>query len=50
MVDRSDARHLAWLRDLVGRDFLAGVVLHTGVRTFPIEDRNLAAPIRWLWS
>jgi len=46
----TDARHLAWLRDNMdeGR-FLAGVVLHTGPRTYALGDRLVAAPISAIW-
>lgn len=47
---RSDASHLAWLRDRVGDRFLAGVVLHTGPSSFPLGDRIAALPIAALWS
>ncbi len=30
--------------------FVAGVVLHTGPRVFPIEDRIIAAPVAAFWS
>jgi predicted AAA+ superfamily ATPase len=45
-----DAAHLEWLRDRLGDRFLAGVVLHTGPRTFPLSDRIAAVPIAALWS
>jgi predicted AAA+ superfamily ATPase len=45
-----DARHLAWLRDEIGERFAAGVVLHTGPRTYEVGERILAAPICTLWS
>lgn len=45
-----DARHLEWLRDELGDRFVAGVVLHTGPRVFPLSDRIAAAPISTLWS
>jgi len=45
-----DARHLVWLRDALGRRFLAGVVLHTGPRSIPLEERITAAPISSLWT
>jgi hypothetical protein len=48
--DREDARHLAWLRDQLGERFSAGVILHTGQRTFPLGERILAAPICTLWA
>jgi predicted AAA+ superfamily ATPase len=44
------ARHLSWLRTLAGDRFAAGVVLHTGPRSFPIGDGMLALPISSLWS
>ncbi len=45
-----DARHLAWLRDELGEEFVEGVVLHTGPRTFSLGDRIVAAPISTLWA
>jgi len=47
--DREAARHLAWLRDQLGDRFSAGVILHTGQRTYPLGERILAAPICTLW-
>jgi len=44
-----DARHLAWLRESLGDRFTAGVVFHTGPRTFSLGDRLVAAPIATLW-
>ncbi|MGH3841627.1 MAG: ATP-binding protein [Pseudonocardiaceae bacterium] len=44
------ARHLIWLRDQLGERFTAGVVLHTGPRIFPLDDRIIAAPVATLWS
>ena len=44
------ARHLAWLRDALGGRFVAGIVLHTGPRTYALGDRIVAAPICSLWS
>ncbi len=49
-VNRSDARHLRWLRDKVSDDFVCGVVLHTGERAYRLEDRILALPISCLWT
>jgi predicted AAA+ superfamily ATPase len=46
----ADARHLAWLRDALGDRFVAGVVLHTGPRVFPLGERIVAAPISTLWT
>ncbi|MGH3827660.1 MAG: ATP-binding protein, partial [Pseudonocardiaceae bacterium] len=44
------ARHLIWLRDQLGERFIAGVVLHTGPRIFPLDDRIIAAPVAAIWS
>jgi predicted AAA+ superfamily ATPase len=45
-----DARHLRWLRDKLGDRFTAGVVLHTGQRAYPLDERIVAAPICTLWA
>lgn len=47
---RSDARHLAWLRDELGDRFVRGVVLHTGQWSYPLDDRITALPIGALWA
>lgn len=47
---RDDARHLAWLRDVLGDRFLVGVVLHTGPGSFALGQRLFAAPIAVLWG
>jgi predicted AAA+ superfamily ATPase len=44
------ARHLIWLRDELGDNLVAGVVLHTGPRPFRIDDRIHALPISSLWA
>jgi predicted AAA+ superfamily ATPase len=49
-VTREHARHLIWLREQLGDDFAGGVVLHTGPRTYAIDDRITAAPIAAMWS
>ncbi|MDE0268273.1 MAG: ATP-binding protein [Acidimicrobiaceae bacterium] len=46
----SHARHLRWLRERLGDRFVAGVVLHTGPRSFKLEERISAAPISTLWA
>lgn len=46
----SDASHLAWLRDRLGNAFDAGVVFHTGPRTYPLGERIVAVPIAALWG
>jgi len=48
--DLAAAKHLAWLRDKLGNRFVAGVVLHTGPRSYSLADRILAAPIATLWA
>ena len=48
--DDADARHLAWLRDRMGDEFIAGAVLHTGPGSYKIEDRIRAVPISAMWS
>lgn len=48
--DERAAVHLGWLRDQLGDRFLAGVLLHTGPRTFTLGDRITAAPISTLWA
>ena len=49
-VDRKDARHLAWLREMLGERFAYGLVLHTGPGLFELEDRISAAPIGTIWT
>jgi hypothetical protein len=49
-VNADDARHLNWLRDLLGERFAHGLVLHTGPGLFGLSDRITAAPIGVLWS
>lgn len=44
------ARHLLTLRDRFEQEFVAGIVLHTGPRTYSLSDRIVAAPISTLWS
>jgi uncharacterized protein len=48
--DRSDSKHLEWMRDKVGDQFVCGVVLHTGTRPFKLADRIHALPISTIWS
>lgn len=44
-----DARHLAWLRDLLGEDFVRGAVLHTGPHAYPLGERLIALPLAAVW-
>ena len=46
----ADARHLAWLRDEMGEQFLAGAVLHTGPGAYQLGNRIWALPICSLWQ
>lgn len=50
VVDARDARHLAWLRDSIGEDFVRGIVLHTGPGVYELGDRLWALPICALWN
>jgi uncharacterized protein len=50
VVDLKAARHLIWLRDALGDQFVTGVVLHTGPYAYRLEDRIWALPISSLWS
>ena len=45
-----DAKHLAWLRDELGPDFVCGVLFHTGPRAFRLGERLQALPIATLWG
>lgn len=44
------ARHLATLRDQFESEFVAGIVFHTGPRTYRLGDRITAVPISALWG
>ena len=46
----TDARHLMWLRDNTGDDFVCGIVLHTGRHSFRLSDRIYALPISAIWA
>jgi hypothetical protein len=48
--DKDDARHLIYLRDELGAEFLAGAVLHTGPRVFELSPRVFAIPLCSLWA
>lgn len=49
-VSDDDLRGLRLLRDRLGTDFTAGVVLHCGERTDSFGDRLLAVPVTTLWA
>jgi len=46
----NDGRHLVGLRDRLGDTFLAGILFHTGPRTFTLAERVTAVPISALWA
>lgn len=46
---KKEAGHLLWLREQLGARFIAGVVLHTGPRTYELDGNVIAAPISTLW-
>ncbi|MHB8294653.1 MAG: ATP-binding protein [Acidimicrobiales bacterium] len=47
---KDDARHLSWLRQQLGRNFLAGVVIHSGPAVYELGERVYAVPLCALWS
>jgi predicted AAA+ superfamily ATPase len=46
----ADARHLFWLRDQLGADFVSGAVLHAGPSLYELGDRVHAIPLCAVWS
>lgn len=46
----ADAKHLFWLRDQLGADFLFGAVIHAGPGLFELGDRVYAVPLCAMWS
>jgi hypothetical protein len=48
-VDAGDLRGLAVLRDLVGADFLGGVVLYLGEHAYTVADCLHVLPVDRLW-
>lgn len=49
-ITSRDFRGLRHLRDKLGERFRAGVVLYTGERTVPFEERLAAVPLNGLWT
>lgn len=45
-----DARHLTWIRQVMGETAITGVLLHTGAHTFEIDQGIIATPIASLWA
>ena len=46
----ADARHLRWLRDELGKQFVGGVVLHSGRAVVELDDRIAAVPLSSIWA
>lgn len=44
-VDRSDVRHLVWLREQLRDRFRAGLVIHPGRFAYRLDDRIAVAPL-----
>ncbi len=49
-VSNADGRWLATMRDRLGRQFVRGMILHTGPTAAPFGDRITAAPLDVLWE
>lgn len=46
----SDAKHLVWLKEEIGKRLIAGVVLHTGSSIYQLGDRIYAIPLSSFWA
>jgi uncharacterized protein len=46
----SDAVHLVWLKEKLGKKLHTAIVLHTGPRTYSLGNGVLAMPIATLWG
>ncbi|MDR2974579.1 MAG: DUF4143 domain-containing protein [Propionibacteriaceae bacterium] len=49
-VSPHDARHLVWLRDRMGEQFIRGVVFYAGPFVRQLDDRVFALPMSALWE
>lgn len=49
-VGVGDARHVIWLREALGDQFVGGIVLHLGQRASLLSDRVWAMPVAALWQ
>lgn len=47
---KADAKHLTWMRDQLGGDFVAGAVIHSGPALYELADRVFAVPLSALWA
>ncbi len=45
-----DAKHLLWLRDRLGKDFVAGAVIHGGPGIYTLGERVYAVPLCAIWA
>jgi uncharacterized protein len=45
----ADAKHLLWLADQLGPQFIAGAVLHSGRHVYPLGARIWAIPLCAIW-
>ncbi len=50
MVEDKDFRGLRLLRDTLRSEFVGGVVLYLGSRSYTREDRLHVLPLDWVWS
>lgn len=48
--DANDAKHLFWLRDQLGKDFVGGAVIHSGPAVYELGDRIYAVPLCAVWG
>jgi predicted AAA+ superfamily ATPase len=46
----ADARHLAWLKERLGDQVVAAVLLHTGPQAFTLANGIRALPISCIWA
>lgn len=48
--DAGDAKHLSWLRDQLGDEFVGGAVIHSGPSIYELGDRVYAIPLCATWA
>lgn len=49
-VPGPDMRHLRKLRDAVGDQFIAGIAMYTGERSYTVDDRLHVMPVDRIWT